>query len=392
MSYTLRGRMESRFAAALLPLAAAAALSALLAEWWPVQLAGLMLAVGAAFDLALYHRLLPYQPGWVAVPLGVLELGAIMALALVLGIDAPLEGAVAFFAASWLVAQVLGHALFPLVRVSYGDDGGELGPIGAVAVAACLAVAAFSGGVAWGKRPPTVHLAAGLHSGPLVVDEPQTLVGESGAVVRGGIVVRSDDVTIRNVEVVGAEHGIVVDGAQDVVLEDVEISDVETDGIHFRRASGVIRDCRITLDGEYTHGIDVSFAFDLEPTTVRGCTIVGGYEGIVSHFAHVDLRENVVSGTSLRGITVTEMSMGTVAENVVLDARGVGIFCGDYSQCSIENNFVSGTSPDPESDDRARGGFAILSHFGAKATVSGNQLAENARNVGAFADASILRP
>ena len=35
-----------------------------------------MLAVGLALDVLLYHRLLPYQPGWARCPLGLLELGA----------------------------------------------------------------------------------------------------------------------------------------------------------------------------------------------------------------------------------------------------------------------------------------------------------------------------
>ena len=390
MSYTLRGRLESRFASALVPVLVAALLSAFVAEWWPIVLAALMLGVGVALDLALYHRALPYQPGWLALPLGLLELGLLMALVRVLGIDAPLAGALALFAGAWLLAQALGHGVFPLLRLSYGEDGGELGRIGLVAATAALVALAFSGGVAWGTQPPTVHLAAGVHQGPIVIDKAQTLVGEAGTVVRGGIVIRASGVTIRDVAVVGGEHGILVDGARNVRLERVAVSDVEMDGIQFRRASGVISDCRIRLHGEYTQGIDVSFAFDLAPTTVRGCTVVGGYEGIVSHFAHVDIRDNVVTGTALRAITVTEMSMGAVRENVVLDSRGVGIFCGDYSECSIEDNFVSGTSPDPESDDGTRRGFAILSHFGAKATVRDNHLVQNARDTGTFADASIL--
>ena len=39
------------------------------------------------------------------------------------------------------------------------------------------------------------------------------LVGEPGAVVRGGIVVRANEVTIRHVTVVGGENGIDVEHA-----------------------------------------------------------------------------------------------------------------------------------------------------------------------------------
>jgi parallel beta helix pectate lyase-like protein len=390
MSYTLRGRVESRLAAGLLPALAAGVLALVLREWWPLELAGLMLAVGVAFDVLLYHRLLPYQPGWLALPLGLLELGAVMGLVLALGVEAPLNAAIALFAGSWLLAQILGHGVFPLTRLTYGEDGGELGRAGPAFVASILVVAAFSGGVAWAIKPPTVHLAAGLHRGPIVIDRPQDLVGEPGAIVRGGIVVRSNNVEIRNVAVVGGQNGIEVDGAEDVVIEDVSISGFELDGINVRRSSVAVRDCRISASRPFTQGIDVSFAFDLAPTSVRGCVVKGGYEGIVSHFAHVDFQRNTVTGTALRGITVTEMSMGSVEKNLVRDSTGVGIFCGDYSQCEIRRNRVFDTRPDRTSDDGTRKGYAILSHFGATAILSSNKIVRSPYAAGTFSDGRIV--
>ena len=76
-----------------------------------------------------------------------------------------------------------------------------------------------------------------------------------------------------------------------------------------------------------------------------------------------------VSETELRAITMTEMSMGKIDGNVVDGAVGVGIFCGDYSHCEIEDNVVSDIAPDLASDDRGRQGIAIFSHFGAEADV-----------------------
>lgn len=391
MSYTLRGRLESRLAATLAPLLAAGAFAGVLRDWWPVVLGVLMIAAGLALDAALYHRLLPYQPAWAAVPLGVIELTAVMVGALVLDVRAPIAAAVAFFAGSWLLAQILGHAVFPLLHLSYGEDGGELGRFGPFAAAGVLAVVAFSGGVAWGTRPPTVHLPAGVHRGPLVLDRPQVLVGEPGAVVEGGIVVRSNSVTIRDVVVRGGQDGIVVDEVEDVELERVTISGAEHDGIHVRRASVAIRDCMISSDAEYAQAIDVSFGFDLAPTLIEGCRVTGGYEGIVSHFAHVEIRGNLVKDTALRAITVTEMSNGSVRENVVENARGVAIFCGDYSMCDIRDNRVVGTRADRTTDDQTRRGFAIQSHFGAVATIGDNELARNDEGIAAFFKARILR-
>jgi hypothetical protein len=390
VSYTLRGRVESRLAASLLPFLAACVLAAALREWWPLQLAGLMIGAGIALDLGLYHRLLPYQPGWAAVPMGLLELAVVMTLVRALEVPAPLVPALSFYAGSWLLAQVLAHAAFPLLALSYGDDGGQLGRPGAGLTASAPALLLAVLGVAWITQPPTVRLPAGVYEGPLVVDRAQKLVGERGAIVRGGIVVTADGVTIRNVHVVGGENGIEVRNALGVRLERVVVTGARLDGIHVRRSTVSIRDCTVhSLRSEYAQGIDISFAFDLDPSVVRGCTITGGQEGIVSHFAHVEVRDNTVTGTTQRAITLTEMSMATARGNEVRDVVGVGIFCGDYSHCRVEDNVVVGVRPDVASGDRTKMGYGIQSHYHSHVTLSGNRIALAERPLGTYIGAEI---
>ena len=388
MSYTLRGRIETRLAATAAPLVVGAALALWLREWWPFALAGLMLGVGLGLDVAVYHRLLPYQAGWLALPLGALELAVVMGLVRLLGVPAPLRAAVLLFAGAWLLGQVLTHAVLPLSRLSYGEDGGELGRTGALIALVVLAVLAAGGGAAWATRPPTVRLEAGMHRGPLVLDHPQVLVGEPGAVVQGGLVITSDNVTVKDLTIVGGENAVDVEDSENVTLERVHVSGADLDGIHVRLSSVTVRDCLVDA-GANTQGIDISFAMTLSPSVVDGCMVVGGAEGIVSHMANVDIRDNDVTGTSLRAITVTEMSMGMVDENRVRDALGVGIFCGDYSHCEIEDNFVWNTRPDFASADRTRLGFPIVAHYGAAAQLKGNSLGQNARGAASFLHARI---
>ena len=390
MSYTLRGRLETRLAAALLPALAAAAVSPLLHKWWPLELVGLMTAIGLLLDAVVYHRLFAYQPGWLALPLGLAELGLTMAAVRALDLNAPLGSALALFGGAWLLQQLLAHAALPLLRLSWPEDGGELGAAGvglrAAAPVLCLAVLA----VAWAVEPPTVRLAAGEHRGPLVLDHAQTLIGEPGTVIRGGIVITADDVTVRNVTVRGGENGIAVEEAQSVELENVVVEDARLDGIHVRRSQVEIRDCTIrSLPAAFVQGIDISFANDLAPSLVERCTVTGGLEGIVTHFARVLIRANRVSNTELRAITMTEMSMGSIEDNEVADALGVGIFCGDYSHCAIEGNAVSGVAPDDASGDRSRRGVAIQAHFGAEAELDGNEVTGSPGGVAASPDATI---
>jgi Right handed beta helix region len=391
VSFTLRGRIESRLAAALAPLLAACGLAAAVTEWWPLALAATMIGVGLAFE-ALLDRSLDYQPGWWSLPLAAAELAAIMGLVYALGISAPLFVALAFFAGSWLLNLVLMHAVFPYVRLSYAEEGGELGRAGVTIAVLVLASLALFAGVALAMQPPTVRLSAGIHDGPLVLDRAQTLVGEPGAVVKGGILITADNVTVRDVTVIGGDSGIEVDGAHNVTLERVQVSGALLDGINVRRSSVQIRDCLVhSPAGEYGQGIDISFGFDLAPSLVEGCTVMGGREGIVTHFAMAHVEDNHVVGTTLRGLTLTEMSMAVVERNHVENALGVGIYCGDYSECEIDDNSVRDIRPDDASGDLTRMGFGIVAHSGAKAEISDNDVSGVTASTKAFLGARITR-
>jgi nitrous oxidase accessory protein NosD len=313
-----------------------------------------------------------------------------MGLGRLLNVGAGLAAALAFYAGAWLLAQIMGHAVLPLVRLSYGDDGGELGRAGVGVAATALVVLAAAGAVAWATQPPVVRLAAGVHEGPLVLDYSQKLVGEPGAVVHGGIVVTADDVTIRDVTVIGGQHGIQVESAERVLLERVTVLEATLDGINVRRGQVTIRDCSISMLGnEYGQGIDISFTADLAPSVVEDCLLTGGQEGIFLDSVHAMARNNHVRGTTLRGITVTEMAMVEVEKNTVEDVLGIGIYCGDYSMCDIRENFISGVRPDRESSDSMREGYGIVSHYWAHVQVEENDVSRSPYEMGEFADAYI---
>jgi Right handed beta helix region len=389
MSFTLRGRLESRLVAAVVPLLVACGLATVITEWWPLALAGAMVGAGVFFDL-VYDRLFDYQPGWLALPLALLELGAVMGSVYLAGIGAPLSVALAFFAGSWVIGQALVHAGFPYSRLSYGEEGGELGRAGAALAASVIAAFAFFGGAALAMQPPTVRLSAGIHQGPLVIDHAERLVGDPGAVVRGGIRITADNVTVHDVTVVGGESGIEVDDARNVTLERVRISGAVLDGIHVRRSSVKIRDCLVhSPAGDYAQGIDISFGFDLPPSLVDGCTVIGGREGIVTHFSMTRVVDNHVVGTSLRALTLTEMSMAEVDGNQVDNALGIGIYCGDYSECEIDDNSVRDVRADEQSGDLTRMGYGIVAHYGANAVISGNDVSGVESDAKAFSGAKI---
>jgi hypothetical protein len=390
LSYTLRGRVESRLAALLIVLAGSIPLALAEHRWWPIEAVALMLGIGLVLDTQAYDRLLTYQPGWAAFPLGALELGLLVGAMHAFGVMAPLGQAVALFAGGWLVAQLLGHALLPLLRLGYAEEGGELGRFGAAFAFAVGVVLAGSASVAYALRPPVVHLAAGVHQGPLVITRREVLVGQPGAIVRGGIVVRASGVTIRNVSVVGGENGISIEGYRDTMLDHVSVSGAKLDGIHVRLGGVMIKDCNVDMLGnEVGEGIDISYNMDMGMSMVEGCNVVGGMNGIVTHSSMTEIARNKVSRTKTMGISMTEMSMGMIQSNEVRGALGVGINCGDRSMCEIHKNVVIGTRSDAAGGNKTRAGFGVEVLFGSEAELHDNDLTKNAAQVGVFQNSSV---
>jgi parallel beta-helix repeat protein len=317
-----------------------------------------------------------------------------MGLVWLLGLEAPLWFSLTLFGCAWLLAQVLAHAGFPLLRLEYAEDGGELGRLGAAVVVLVLVMLATAGGTAWATQPPKVYLPPGVHQGPLVLDHSQEVIGSTGTVVRGGILITSSDVTVRNLDVEGGEHGIVVDGGMEgisgIVLDDVHVRRAKLDGIQARRAQVMIRDCSVAgLRSSYAQGIDISFAADLMPSSVERCDVSGGQEGIFIDSTLALVRDNTVDGTTLRGITITEMSMSTVEGNRVEDSLGIGILCSDYSHCDFEDNTIVRTRPDYAAGNALRHGFGIVVNFGAVAELHDNHIERGAAGVVTHNEATI---
>ncbi len=378
MSYTLRGRFDSRFAA-LLPLLLGCCVAAgILHRWWPIELCALMAAVGLTLDFQVWHRLLPYQPAWAMVPLGAVELGAMLAIVYGFSLQAPLWPALGLFGAGWLLSVVLGLAGYPLLRLGYAEDGGELGRYGLVAAVAIFLTLAGSAATWAARLPPVVHLSTGVHQGPLVIRRREILQGAPGAIVKGGIVVAHDDVQIRNVTVVGGTNGISVDGYRGTVIDGVTVQGAKLDGIHVRLGGVIIRNCTIDMLGNpLGQGIDISFNMNMGMSMVEGCTIVGGQEGITTHSSMTDVMNNEVSRTTGEAISIDEMSMGMASHNTIRDALGIGLYCNDRSMCMFDHNTVIGTRPDVASGLHTRRGLALLVNFQSEGDLWQNRLVGN---------------
>ena len=216
-----------------------------------------------------------------------------------------------------------------------------------------------------------IDLGPGRHD-PFVLDEAVTVRGRPGAVVDGGIIIRADGVRLEDVRVEGGATGILVRGARDVVLSDVSVSGADLHGIEVVEGTAAIRGCRIEgLRSPQAQGIEVRNSAGFGQSVIEGCSVTGGQEGLVSHVSRVWMHGNDITATTLRGITVTEMSEGLVERNAVHDVRGSGIFCGDMSHCEVRANTVTDVAPGRDGV-RSEAGHAVGALYYATVRASGN--------------------
>lgn len=224
-----------------------------------------------------------------------------------------------------------------------------------------------------------VVIEPGRHSGNVVVDRPVTITGLAGASLVSTdfdspvISVLAGGTAVENLELVGGSSGLVVREADGVVVRDLRISGSDLHGIEVVDASAHISGARISdMRHPMAQGIEVRNSDGRPDTVVESSTVTGGQEGIVSHVSEVVFRDNVVRETTMRGITITEMSDGVVAGNTITDATGAGLYCGDMSRCEFSDNDIAPVAAD--SAGRPTEGWGLVVTYHAVASTDDDRL------------------
>ena len=244
--------------------------------------------------------------------------------------------------------------------------------------------------------PPgsVLHLQPGLYAGPLVIRRPVTLIGP--ATIVGGtdlpaITIKASKVNLADISVMGGETGIFVTRAVSVRLENVRVTGAFRRGIDISQSSVQLHRCQVTqLGSSFAWGIGVVNSMGWAPTTIEGCAVTGGQEGIVSHASTVFIRDNEVHSTTLRAISVTEMSQGDVDQNRIEQVVGTGLYCGDHSVCNVRDNRVRGAVAQPDTPVAWNAGYAAIVLYGSDAYFKGNDFQRVAMaGIGVFVDSAV---
>ena len=77
--------------------------------------------------------------------------------------------------------------------------------------------------------------------------------------------------------------------------------------------------------------------------------------------------------------------MGEVSKNTVTGTTGVGVYCGDHSECEIARNVVEGTRS-AGTDDLGQAGIAIEAKYYAVAKLDRNVLVDNPKAIASFSN------
>ena len=223
-----------------------------------------------------------------------------------------------------------------------------------------------------------VRALPGEHPGPVRIERAVTIIFEPGAVIAVpedaiGIEVReTDSVTLHGAAVVGGKHGIVVRHSTGVRLDDVVSTGALYHGIFAQNSEVFVGGCRVSrLRSPMAQGIEITNSDGRPPSTVRGCHVTGpAHEGIVSHVSKVTFADNIVAGTTERGISITEMSQGSALRNVVRDAAGTAYWCGDMSMCRFVDNVASDVQASTPGF-RSSEGHGVVVQFHSHASLAG---------------------
>ncbi|MDX1621430.1 MAG: right-handed parallel beta-helix repeat-containing protein [Nitriliruptorales bacterium] len=186
----------------------------------------------------------------------------------------------------------------------------------------------------------TLQLEPGVHRGGSI-ETPVRILGGADVTVLGPLEIRADGVEVHDLHVAGGDNGILVRDVDGVLLKGIRSTGAELHGIEVVDSTVRIEGCEISgLEAERAQGIEIRNAAGRGRSLITGCTVSGGQEGIVTHVSRAELHDNVVTGTTLRAISILEMSEVLATGNHVEGVTGSAIFCGDMSTCDVQRNRV----------------------------------------------------
>lgn len=126
MCFSLAGRLETRLASLLAPVALALLVLALKGDPRYLTMVLVMALVGVDLDTFLYRWIFGYQPRWTIYVLGMFEFAVTFGAIRWLDGTLAIPDIVTFYVAAWVLGQLTVNALLPAIDLSWSEHGGEV--------------------------------------------------------------------------------------------------------------------------------------------------------------------------------------------------------------------------------------------------------------------------
>lgn len=122
--YTIKGRLQTKLATFIIAAIITATYSAVVEySYWP--LFALSIIAGLSLEL-IWGWIVTYQPGYLTWVFGLAEFCVITSAAILLNLPFTIGEAALYFWITWVIIQLYLIYLMPIIKLSWGDDGGEL--------------------------------------------------------------------------------------------------------------------------------------------------------------------------------------------------------------------------------------------------------------------------
>lgn len=123
--FTIKGRIQTKLVTYII-----LALITLVFSWlspdvnfWP--LFALMIPVGLVLE-AMWGAVISFQAGWMTFFIGILEFTAVAACMYAIKLPISFGLALVYYCTSWALIQLFLLYLMPVLKMSWGEDAGEL--------------------------------------------------------------------------------------------------------------------------------------------------------------------------------------------------------------------------------------------------------------------------
>jgi len=122
---TLKGRLQTKVVSYIIALTIASLMALLTGQPAFFSLFAVMAIVGLILE-TIWGLIITHQPGWLALPLGIIEFACVVSIASLLQIPISFLAGATYYFIAWIITLLILVYLFPVWHLRWIDKGREI--------------------------------------------------------------------------------------------------------------------------------------------------------------------------------------------------------------------------------------------------------------------------